>query len=174
MALRLEQKKEIVTEVAEVANRSFALMALDYRGLCVSEVTDLRAKAREAGLYLRVVRNTLARRALQGTSFEGVSERLVGPMLLVFTPEEVSVGARLIKDFTKSNEKLVVKVLSMEGKVLEKEQLDVLATLPTRDEALAKLMMVMQAPIVKLLQTLGAPHAKFVRTLAAVRDQKQS
>lgn len=174
MALKLEQKKEIVAEVSEVANRSFSLIALDYRGLSVSDVTDLRAKARQAGVYLRVVRNTLARRALTGTSFECINDELVGPMLLAFTPEEVSVGARLIKDFTKSNEKLVVKALSMDGKVLDKQQLNFLATLPTRDEALAKLLMVMKAPITKFVQTLGAPHAKFVRTLAAVRDQKQA
>ncbi len=174
VALRLEQKREIVAEVAEVASRSLSLIALDYRGISVSEVTDLRAKAQKVGVHLRVVRNTLARRALKGTLFECMGDSLVGPMLLAFSPEEISAGARLVKDFTKTNKALEVKAISIGGKVLDKQQLDFLATLPTRDEALATLLAVMQAPISKLLQTMVAPHTKFVRTLAAVRDQKQS
>lgn len=173
MALRLEQKKAIVASVADVASRSLSLVAADYKGLSVSEMTTLRAQARKVGVHLRVARNTLVQRALKGTPFECVNESLVGPVLLAFAGEELSAGARLIRDFAKTNEKLVVKVLSLGGKLLDGKQLEAVAKLPTRDEAIAKLLAVMQAPVTKLVQTLAAPQAKLVRTLAAVRDQKQ-
>lgn len=174
MTLKLEQKKTIVAEVAEVANRSLSVIAAEYRGLSVADMTSLRKEARKAGVHLRVTRNTLARRALQGTSFECLSNSLVGPVLLAFGGEELSAGARLIRAFAKTNDKLVVKALSLGGKLLGKEQLDAVAKLPTRDEALAQLMAVMQAPIAKLVRTMAEPHAKLVRLFAAVRDQKQS
>ncbi len=173
MALKLEQKKTIVAEVSDIANRSLSLIALEYRGLSVAELTALRVKAREADVYLRVARNTLVRRALKGTSFECINESLVGPLMLAFSTTELSAGARLVRDFAKKNEKLVVKCLSLDGKSFDKQQLNFVASLPTRDEALSQLMAVMKAPIAKFVQTLAAPHTKLLRTLVAVRDAKQ-
>lgn len=172
MALKLVQKKTIVAEVTELAQSSVALIALDYRGLSVSELTELRAQARRASVHLRVARNTLIRRALRGSIFECINERLVGPVLLAFSSAELSAGARLVRDFVKKNEKLIVKALSLNGKLFDAAQLDFVAKLPTRDEALARLLSVMKAPITKYVQTMAAPHAKLVRTLAAVRDAK--
>lgn len=173
MALRLEQKKKIVASVAEVAGRSLSLIAADYTGLSVSEMTALRKEARKAGVHLRVARNTLVQRALKDTPFACMDDVLVGPLLLAFAGDELSAGARLIRDFAKTNEKLVVKALSLGGKLLDAKQLEAVAKLPTRDEAIAKLLAVMQAPITKLVQTLAAPQVKLVRTLAAVRNKKQ-
>lgn len=174
MALKLEQKKTIVSEVSDLANRSLSLIALEYRGLSVAELTELRVQARKAAVHLRVARNTLVRRALKGTSFECINESLVGPLLLAFSTTELSAGARLVRDFAKKNEKLIVKVLSLDGKSFDKKQLDFVASLPTRDEALSKLLAVMKAPIGKFVQTLAAPHTKLLRTLVAVRDAKQA
>lgn len=173
MALRLEQKKEIVASVASVASRSSSLIAADYKGLSVSDMTTLRSEARKAGVHLRVARNTLVRRALKGTAFECMCDSLVGPVLLAFAGDELSAGARLIRSFAKTNEKLVVKAISISGKLLDGKQLEAVATLPTRDEAISQLLAVMQAPIAKFVQTLAAPQSKLVRTLDAVRDQKQ-
>lgn len=174
MTLRLEQKKEIVASVSDIANRSMTLVAADYRGLTVGDMTALRSQARKAGVNLLVARNTLVRRALKDTQFECVNESLVGPILLAFAGEELSAGARLIRDFAKTNDKLVVKVVSIGGKLLDGKQLDSIAKLPTRDEAIAKLLGVLQAPIAKFVQTLAAPQSKLVRTLAAVRAAKES
>jgi large subunit ribosomal protein L10 len=174
VALRLEQKKEIVASVTDIANRSMTLIATDYRGLTVGKLNEFRSLARKAGVIPFVARNTLVRRALKGTQFECVSESLVGPTLLVFAGEELSVGARLVRDFAKTNDKLVVKALSLSGKLLGSEQLNAVATLPTREEAIAKFLGVLQAPIAKLVQTLAAPQVKLVRTLAAVRDHKMA
>lgn len=173
MALKREQKKAIVASVAEMASRSSSLIVITNNGLSVSSMTDLRSKARKVGVDLRVARNTLVERALKGSSFECMGSSLVGPVLLAFGGDELSAGARLIQDFTKTNDKLVVKSLSLGGKVLDAKQLAFVASLPTRDEAIAKLLAVMQAPIAKFVQTLAAPTSKFVRTLAAVRDQKR-
>ena len=145
----------------------------DYRGVNVSDMTVLRAKAREAGVYLRVVRNTLARRAVEGTEFECMQEAFVGPSVLAFSMEEPGSAARLLKDFAKGNEHFEVRALALGGTLMGADQLDVLAKLPTREEALALLMQVMQAPIAKLATTLNEVPAKLVRTVAAVRDQKQ-
>lgn len=174
MTLRLEQKKEIVAKVADVAKRSMSLIAADYRGLSVTDMTTLRSEARKAGVHLQVARNTLVRRALKGTAFECINDSLTGPVLLAFAGDELSAGARLIQDFCKKNEKLTVKALSIGGKAFGGEHLAAVAKLPTRDEAIAKLMAVMQAPITKFVQTLAAPQVKLVRTLVAVRDQKQA
>ncbi len=174
MALKLEQKKAIVASVAEVAGRSLSLVAADYKGLSVSEMTALRAEARKAGVYLRVARNTLVRRALKGTPFECINDSLKGPVLLAFAGEELSAGARLMRDFAKTNEKLVVKALSLGGKLIDGKGLDAVAKLPTRDEAISSLLAIVRAPVTKFVQTLAAPQSKWVRTLAAVRDQKQS
>lgn len=174
MTLRLEDKKAIVAEVGEVAKTALSAVTAEYRGLSVEEMTQLRKKARENGVYLRVVRNTLARRAVEGTMFACMQGTLVGPLLIAFSQHELSAAARLIKDFAKTNEKLIVKALAFDGQLLAASDLDKLASLPTREEALATLMAVMKAPVTKLVRTLSEPHAKFVRTVAALRDQKQA
>ncbi len=174
MVLRLEDKKAIVAEVAEVAGRSLSAVAAEYRGLTVGELTELRSNARKVGVYMRVVRNTLARRALEGTEFSCLQEILVGPLVLAFSQEDPGAAARLIRDFAKEHEKLVVKALSIGGKLLSPKDIGVLANLPTREQALATLMSVMMAPITQFVRTLAEPHAKFVRTVAAVRDKKQA
>ncbi len=172
MPLNLSQKQAVVAEVAEVAGRAHSVVAAEYRGLTVSRMTELRAKARAAGVYLRVVRNTLARRAVQETEFECMSDQLIGPLVLAFSQEEPSAAAKVLKDFSKDNDKLVIKLASIGGKLLQPSEIERLATLPSRDQALSRLMAVMKAPIGKLVQTLAAPHTKLVRVLAAVRDQK--
>lgn len=174
MVLKLQDKKAIVDEVAVVAKQAVSLVAAEYAGLTVGQLTALRKSARESGVYMRVVRNTLARRALEGTQFACMQDVLVGPLVLAFSQEHPGAAARLIKEFVKSNEKLKVKALALENKLLGAEGLEQLASLPTRDEAIAQLMSVMLAPITKFVRTLAEPHAKLVRTVAAVRDKKQS
>jgi large subunit ribosomal protein L10 len=173
VALKLEDKKAIVAEVAEVAASAYSAIAAEYRGMTVAQITALRVKARQAGVYLRVVRNTLARRALENTEFACMQESLTGPLILAFSQEDPGAAARIIGDFAKTNDKLVVKILSIGGKVLPSSQLDVLAKMPTRDQAISILMGVMKAPISKFVRTLAEPHAKLARTVAAIRDQKQ-
>ena len=172
MALKLENKKEIVAEVSSIAADSVAALVAYYRGLTVAEMTDLRVKARQSGVYLRVVRNTLARRAVVGTEFECLNDSLTGPVVLAFSRQEPSAAARLIRDFCKDHEKLEVKVLAVGSNLYEAAQLAAVAKLPTKDEAIAQLMSVMQAPITKFVRTLNEPTAKLVRTFAALRDQK--
>jgi large subunit ribosomal protein L10 len=174
MVLKLEDKKTIVKEVAGVAQLASSVVAAEYSGLTVSQVTELRKGARNAGVYLRVVRNTLARKALEGTKFACMQPELVGPLVLAFSADEPGAAARLFKEFAKTNKQLVVKALSIDNKLLPASGLDVLASLPTKDEAIAQLMSVMIAPVTKFVRTLAEPHAKLVRTVAAVRDLKQS
>lgn len=174
MALKLEQKKAIVAEVAEVASSALSAVAAEYRGLSVSQMTKLRSEARSNGIYLRVIRNTLAKKAVEGTSFDCLKPALKGPLVLAFSQSDPGAAARLVRDFSKENELLVVKALSVSGQLLAAKDLEKLASLPTRNEAIAMLMSVMQAPITKFVRTLAEPHAKFVRTVAAVRDQKQA
>lgn len=174
MTLRLEDKKAIVAEVAAVAQTALSAVAAEYRGLTVERMTQLRVDARKDRVYLRVVRNTLARRALEGTSFACMSEALVGPLVLAFSQEDPGAAARLMKNFMKENEKLVVKALSVDGQLLAAKDLDKLASLPTRSEAIATLMSVMKAPITQFVRTMAEPHAQLVRAIAAVRDQKQA
>jgi large subunit ribosomal protein L10 len=173
VTLRLVDKKAIVAEVAEVARQATSVIAAEYCGLTVAQLTNLRKSAREAGVHMRVIRNTLASRAFEGTDFACMQPALVGPLLLAFSKEEPSAGARLIKEFAKTNDKLKVKALSIDGKLLPATDLAALASLPTRNEAISQLMSVMLAPITKFVRTLAEPHAKLVRTVAAVRDQKQ-
>ncbi len=173
MTLKIEGKKAIVAEVAEVAKKSTSLVAADYCGLTVSQLTQLRQAGRNSGVYMRVVRNTLARRAFEGTHFACMDPALVGPLILAFSKDEPGAAARVIKDFSKKFEKLVVKALSVDGALLPASDLNRLASLPTRDEAIAQLMSVMQAPITKFVRTLAEPHGKLVRTIAAIRDKKQ-
>jgi large subunit ribosomal protein L10 len=174
MVLKLEDKKSIVSEVAVVAKQALSLVAAEYSGLTVAQLTELRKSAREVGVYMRVVRNTLARRALEGTQFACIQSELVGPLVLAFSQENPGAAARLIKEFAKTNEKLKVKALAIDNQLIPAEGLDRLASLPTRDEGIALLMSVMKAPITKLVRTLAEPQAKLVRTLAAVRDAKQA
>ena len=173
MAIGLEEKKAIVAEVNETAAGALSLVVADARGVSVSDMTALRASARENQVYLRVVRNTLAKRALEGTDYECVNETLVGPSLFGFSMEDPGAAARLFKDFAKANDKCEVKALSVSGQLLGASELDVLAKLPTRDQALSMLMGTMLAPATKLVQTMNEVPGKLVRTLAAVRDQKE-
>ncbi|OGT30600.1 MAG: 50S ribosomal protein L10 [Gammaproteobacteria bacterium RIFCSPHIGHO2_12_FULL_35_23] len=173
MALRLEDKKAIVAQVAQVANNALSAAAAHYRGLTVTEMNELRSKAREAKVYLRVIRNTLARRAFENTDFACMSEVLTGPLLLAFSLESPGAAARLFRDFAKEHEKLEVRALSLEGKLLGADQLKAVASLPTKEEALAMLLSVMKAPISKFVRTLVEPQSKLVRTIAAVRESKE-
>lgn len=173
MTLKINDKKQIVAEVAEVASRAVSVVAADYRGLTASQMTKLRSNARQANVNLRIVRNTLARIALKGTEFEAINTSLTGPIILAFASDEPGATARLMRDFAKENENLDVKAISLGGQVYDKSQLDAIAKLPTKSEAIARLLSVMQAPISKLVRTMAEPHAKLVRTLAAVRDTKQ-
>ena len=174
MALNLEDKKALVAEVAEVAAKALSVVAAEYRGLTVGQMTELRAKARAKGVYMRVVKNTLARKALAGTSFESVGPKLKGPLVLAFSKDDPGAAARVMKDFAKANEKLVATLVSLGGPVLPATELEKVASLPTREQALSMLLGVMKAPIQKFVGTLAAPGSKLVRTLAAVRDQKQA
>jgi len=172
MALRLEDKKTLVAEVNAVAGTALSLVAAEYRGLTVDQMTALRKDAREAGVYMRVVKNTLARRAVEGTDFECVKEDLSGPLLLAFSKEEPGAAARVVKSFAKDNDQLVARLVSIGGKLLPGSDLERLASLPTREQALSMLIGVMQAPIAKFVRTLNEPVTKLVRTVAAVKDAK--
>ena len=172
MTLTLAGKKAVVAEVTAVASKAISAVVADYRGLTVNQMTSLRAEARKSGVYLRVVRNTLTRRAFEKTDFACLSDSLVGPLFVALSLDAPSDAARLLKGFTKTFEKLEIKALSIGGKVYGAEQLDYVASLPTRDEALAKLMYVMKAPIEKFVRTLAEPHANLVRTIAAIKEQK--
>ncbi len=172
MALNLEDKKSIVAEVSAIAASAHSAVAAEYRGLSVEEMTDLRAKARNEGVYLRVIKNSLAKRAIDGTDFECMQDSLVGPLIMAFSQEDPGAAARLVKDFSKDHENLITKVLAVGGELLGADQIDRLAKLPNREQAIAMLMAVMKAPIEKFVRTLNEPHAKLVRTVAAVRDTK--
>jgi len=174
MALNLEDKKALVAEVAAVAQKAQSVVAAEYRGLTVGQMTELRAKARKQGVYMRVVKNTLARKALAGTAFETVGPKLKGPLVLAFSKDDPGAAARVVKDFAKANEKLVATLVSLGGQVLPGGDLDKVASLPTREQALSLLLGVLKAPVQKLAGTLAAPAAKLARTVAAVRDQKQA
>ncbi len=153
MALNLEDKKAIVADVNETASKALSLVVADARGVNVADITTLRKQAREANVDLRVIKNSLAKRAFAGTEFECVHEALVGPSLFGFSMEDPGAAARIFKDFAKSNDKFEVKVLSISGEMLAKERLDVLATLPTLEQALGQLASVMIAPVTKLART---------------------
>lgn len=174
MALSFNEKEAIVAEVAEVANSALSVVVAEYTGLESTDMDDLRAKAREGGVYIRVVKNTLARRALEGTEYACLQDSLVGPLVMAFSQEDPGSAARVVKDFTKENDKLAVKALSIGGQLLEASELDRLAKLPTKDQAISMLMSVMQAPITKLARTLNEVPGKLVRTVAAIRDDKQA
>jgi large subunit ribosomal protein L10 len=172
MALRLDDKKAMVAEVAAVAATAQSVVAAEYRGLTVTQMTDLRAKARKSGVYLRVVKNTLARKAIAGTPFECVGKSLKGPLILAFSKDDPGAAARLVKAFAKDHDKLKPTVLSLGGSALTAKDLDKVASLPTKQQALSQLVGLLQAPISKFVRTLAEPHAKLVRTIAAVKDKK--
>ncbi|MGC9457199.1 MAG: 50S ribosomal protein L10 [Halothiobacillaceae bacterium] len=174
MALTLEEKKLVVAEVAEVASKAYSAVGAEYRGLTVEQMTAMRVKARESGVFLRVVKNTLAKRAIAGTEFECMAEGLTGPLVLAFSMEDPGGAARLMRDFSKEFDKLEVKLVALSGQLLPAADLERVASLPTRDEAISMLMSVMQAPVTKLARTLNEVPGKLVRTVAAVRDQKQA
>ena len=174
MTLTLAAKKAVVEEVTAVASKAISAVVADYRGLTVNQMTQLRASARKAGVYLRVVPNTLTRRAFEKTEFACLSDMLVGPLFVALSMNAPSDAARLLKEFAKTFEKLEVKALSVSGKVYGSDQLDLVASLPTKDEAIAKLMYVMRAPIEKFVRTLVEPHTKLVRAVAAIKDKKQA
>lgn len=161
MALNLTQKQEVVAQVAEVAAKAHSLIAAEYAGTTVEQMTAMRKKAREIGVFLKVVKNTLASRAVAGTEFEGVKDALVGPLLYAFSIEEPGAAGRLIKEFAKTNDKLKAKIVSVEGKVFPPAHVDVLASLPTRDEALAM-----------LARVLAEPATMFARAVKAVADKQ--
>lgn len=174
MALNLEDKKALVAEVAEVAAHAQSVVAAEYRGLTVSQMTELRARARRQGVYMRVVKNTLARKALAGTTFESVGPKLKGPLMLAFSKDDPGAAARVVKDFAKGNEKLVATLVSLGGQVLPAAELDKVASLPTREQALSMLLGVLKAPMQKLVGTLAAPASQLARTLAAVGSRQQA
>lgn len=174
MALNLEQKKAVVAEMATVAASAHSAVAAEYRGLTVEEMTNLRANARSGGVYLRIVKNTLARRAVEGTDFECMKDSLTGPLILAFSQDDPGAAARVVKDFAKDHGALIPKLIAIGGELLEASDLNRLASLPNRDQALGMLMGVMKAPIEKFVRTLAEPHAKLARSFAAVRDQKQA
>ncbi len=163
MALNLEGKKAVVEEVSKFAAKAHSAVAAEYRGLTVSELTELRKTARDTGVYVRVVKNTLAKRAVAGTEFECMGDALVGPLLIAFSMEEPGSAARLISNFSKGHDKLVTKIVAIGGQFYGASELARLARLPTRDQGISMLMSVMKAPVEKL-----------ARTLAAVRDEKQA
>jgi len=172
MPLNLEDKKVLVAEVTEVAKTALSVVAAEYRGLTVSQMTSLRAKARAEGVFMRVVKNTLARKAFAGTAFEPVGPKLKGPLILAFSKDDPGAAARVVKAFSKDNEKLVATLVSLGGEVLSAKDLEKVASLPTRAQALSQLLGVLKAPIQKLVGTIAAPNQKLVRTIAAVRDAK--
>ena len=160
MALNLSQKQEVVAELADVAAKAHSLVAAEYAGTTVSQMTAMRKKARETGVYLKVVKNTLAVRAVAGTEFEVVQDKLVGPLLYAFSTEEPGAAGRLIKEFAKGNDKLQPKVVSVGGQLYPASHVEVLASLPTRDQALAM-----------LARVLAEPASMFARAIKAVGDK---
>ena len=174
MAIRLEDKQQIVSEVNEAATSALSAVLADYRGVSVSALTQLRKNARQNNVYLRVVRNTLLKRAVAGTEYECIQDVLVGPTILAFSMEDPGAAARVLKEFAKANDKFEIKALSVGGKLLGADQIDALATLPTYGQAVSMLMSVMLAPVTKLVQTFNEVPTKVTRAVAAVRDQKQA
>jgi len=171
MPLSIEAKKAMVEEVSAVAASAQSAVAAEYRGLSVGEMTELRVAARNADVYLKVVKNTLARRAIAGTEFECMQESLKGPLVLAFSREDPGAAARVIKGFAKDHEKLVAVVVAIGGALYGASDIDRVASLPTLDEARAKLLGTLQAPAAQLVRTLAEPAAMLARTLQARATQ---
>ncbi len=172
MSLNLEEKKEVVAEVSERLAKAQAVVLAEYRGLPVEQITVLRSQARASGVYLRVLKNTLARRAVQGTPFEKLSDHMVGPLAYGISDDPVA-AAKVLHAYAKGNDKLVIKAGAMPNYVMTAKEVGNLATMPSREQLLATLLGTMQAPIARFVQTLNEVPSKFVRALAAVRDQKE-
>lgn len=173
MALKLEDKRVVVAEVSEVARNALSVVIANYQGINAVDMVKMRAEARKSGVYLRVIKNTLARRALSGTSFACAEPALKGSTLLAFSREDPGAAARLISKFAKENEKLVVKDVAVEGKLLGAQSIDKLAKMPNREQAIAILMGTLLAPITQLTRTIAEPTAKLVRTVAAIAESKK-
>ena len=174
MALTRQEKEAVVAEVADVASSAHSAVAAEYRGITVTDLTALRAKARSSGVYLRVVKNSLARRAVEGTEFECMQEGMSGPLIFAFSQEDPGSAARLLRDFAKENDNLVVTMAAVGGQKLDANEIGKLANLPTRDEAISMLMSEMQAPVAKFVRTLNEVPGKLVRTVDAVRASKDA
>jgi large subunit ribosomal protein L10 len=173
LSLNLQQKEAVVAEIAKQVAGAQAIVMVENRGLAVAEMTQLRAKARASGVYFRVVKNTLVRRAVAETPFAGLADRMVGPLAYGIGTDPVAV-AKVLNDFAKGREKFVITGGAMPGKLMSAKDVAALAALPSRDELLARLMGTMQAPVAKFVRTLNEVPSKFVRALAAVRDSKQA
>lgn len=174
MALNLAQKKEVVAELADVAGKAHSLVAAEYAGLTVAQLTELRKKAREGGVYLRVAKNTLVFRAIAGTDYECVKDSLTGPLLYAFSNEDPGAAGRLVKEFAKTNDKLQPKLVAIGGKAYPASHVDVLASLPTRDQALGMLLSLLAQPATKLVRTLAEPANMLARTLGQVADKQKA
>jgi len=172
LSLNLEGKKEVVAEVSARLAKAQSVVLAEYRGLAVEQITALRSQARASGVYLRVLKNTLARRAVQGTPFEKLGAQMVGPLAYVISDDPVA-AAKVLYTYAKGNDKRVIKGGAMPNYLMNAKEVGNLATMPSREELLAKLLGTMQAPVAKFVQTLNEVPGKFVRTLAAVRDQKE-
>lgn len=173
MSLNLEEKKAVVAEVSEQVSKAQSIIIAEYRGLEVGNMTQLRAQARKSGVYLRVLKNTLVRRAVDGTPFSGLASHMVGPLVFGISTDPVA-AAKVLNDFAKNNDKFVIKGGALPNQVMDANGIKALATLPSREELLAKLLGTMQAPVAQFVRTLNEVPTKFVRGLAAVRDQKQA
>jgi len=173
LSLNLTEKKAVVAEVVEQVSKAQSIVVAEYRGMGVSEMTKLRAEARKSGVFLRVLKNTLVRRAVEGTPFSGLANEMVGPLIFGISADPVA-AAKVLSDFAKSNDKFVIKAGALPNQVFDANGIKALATMPSREELLAKLLGTMQAPVAKFVRTLNEVPTKFVRGLAAVRDQKQA
>ena len=174
MPLSLNEKKAVVAEVADVAKSASSVIAAEYRGLNVAEMTEFRRQARAAGVHVRVVPNNLAKRAVESTDFECMREGLRGPLVLAFARDDPGSAARVVRDYRRTNQKLEVRLVAFGGRLVDPADIDNLANLPTYDEAIARLMAVLKAPVTKLVRTLAEPHTRLARALDAIRQQKES
>ena len=173
MSLNLEEKKVVVAEVGEQVSKAQSIVLAEYRGMRVGDMTKLRAQARQSGVYLRVLKNTLVRRAVEDTPFSGLASKMVGPLVFGISADPVA-AAKVLNDFAKTNDKFVIKAGGLPNSVLDANGVQALATMPSREELLAKLLGTMQAPIAQFVRTINEVPTKFVRGLAAVRDHKQA
>ena len=172
MALNLAQKKEVVAELANVAAKAHSLVAAEYAGITVAQLTELRKKAREAGVFLKVAKNTLVRRAVEGTDYVSAADQLVGPLMYAFSVDDPGAAGRLIKEFAKGNDKLKAKLVAIGGRIYPGSHVDVLASLPTREQALAMLAGVLAQPATMLARVLAEPASQMARAIGAVGDKK--
>jgi large subunit ribosomal protein L10 len=172
LSLNLDDKKAVVAEISEKVATAEAVVIAEYRGVNVTDMTALRKKARESGVYLRVLKNTLARRAVADTPFAGLADQMTGPLAYGISTDPVAV-AKVLNDFAKANDKFVIKAGAMANYVMSAQDVGNLANMPSREELLAKLMGTMQAPVTKFVQTLNEVPSKFVRTVAALRDERE-